>query len=124
MSLFLDTNALLWWLGAERLTPQVVDRIDNESPVFVSVVSPWEIWIKVANGKLALPRDFDADLGREDALTVLSPTLDDARLATALPLIHRDPFDRMIVAQALNRGATLVTSDRGLSRYGVRILQI
>ena len=124
MSLFLDSNALLWWLDGRRLTPALFARIETESPVFVSVVTPWELWIKAAAGRLTLTPAFEEGLVREDALTLLTPTLDDARLAARLPPIHRDPFDRMIIAQALNRSATIVTGDAHFVAYGVDVILV
>lgn len=123
MSLFLDTNALLWWLRLERLTPSVLDQIAAEDDVFVSFVSPWEIWIKVNSGRLAIPADFEARLVNQ-SVRIVPPSMDDIRLAASLPMIHRDPFDRMIVAQAMNRRARVVSGDRLLSSYGVEVLVV
>ncbi len=92
--------------------------------MLLSTISPWELWIKSATGKLTLPPSFEPGLTREDSFTVIAPTLDDARLAARLPPIHRDPFDRMIVAQALNRQATIVTGDRRLSAYGADVILV
>jgi len=91
--------------------------------VMVSIVTPWELGIRAAPGRIPLPGRFNGrlpDLGLE----TISPTLRDGRLATALPPIHKDPFDRMIVAQALNRGAAIVTSDRTFAAYGVEVLLV
>jgi len=122
--LFFDSNALLWWLDEDsRLAPDLIERFREEPSILVSFASPWELWIKAAQGKLRIPRDL------EDQLTaghfeVVPPTLGDARLAANLPPIHKDPFDRMIVAQALNRGAVIVTSDRRLGEYGVEVILV
>lgn len=123
--LILDSNALIWWLeDAPRIRrSRAADRIATDPLVMVSIVTPWELWIKAASGRIGLPGRFNErlpDLGLE----IISPTLRDARLATALPPIHKDPFDRMIVAQALNRGATIVTSDRTLAEYGVEVILV
>lgn len=123
--LILDGNALIWWLeDAPRIRrSSAAERIATNPLVMVSIVTPWELWIKAASGRLGLPGRFNErlpDLGLE----IISPTLRDARLATALPPIHKDPFDRMIVAQALNRGAVIVTSDRTLADYGVEIILV
>jgi len=121
--LILDSNALIWWLeDAPRIRrSSAAERIATDPLVMVSIVTPWELWIKAASGRLGLPGRFNErlpDLGLE----IISPTLRDARLATALPPIHKDPFDRMIVAQALNRDAAIVTSDRKLRDYGVDVI--
>lgn len=121
---WLDSNVLLWWLiDDDRLKKQGVrDRLRHAPRVMVSVVSPWELWIKQANGKLNRPFDFDDHVARKWGLELVSPTLADARLATRLPLLHRDPFDRMIVAQSINRQATLITSDEQLTHYGADVV--
>jgi PIN domain nuclease of toxin-antitoxin system len=123
--LLLDSNALVWWLDDDpRLQVSGVrDLIAVEPLVMVSVVSPWELWIKASLGKFRLPDRFDQRL-RALPIDIIAPTLDDARLAAQLPAVHRDPFDRMIVAQALNRGAAVVTGDRQLAAYGVQVLRV
>ncbi len=118
----LDSNVFLWWLTAE---PRLVasgwyDRIEQLPKVAISLATPWEIWIKAASGKLPQPPGFDAAL-EEANLTILTPTLADARLAAHLPRLHGDPFDRMIIGQALNRQMTVVTSDRIFADYGVEV---
>ncbi len=121
---WLDSNILLWWLiDDERLRKQGVrDRLRYARRVMVSVVSPWELWIKQATGKLNRPFAFDEQVASAWGLELVSPTLADAQLATRLPLLHRDPFDRMIVAQSINRQATLITSDEQLTRYGADVV--
>ena len=123
---WLDSNVLLWWLiDDERLKKHDVrERLRYARRVMVSVVSPWELWIKQATGKLNRPFEFDEQVALKWGLELVSPTLADANLATGLPLLHRDPFDRMIVAQAINRQATLITSDEQLSRYGADVVLI
>ena len=125
MVLLLDTNALVWWLDDNpRLQRgEARDRIEAEPIVALSVVSPWELWIKASSGKLQLPARFDERLAAQP-LEVWSPTLDDARLAARLPPIHRDPFDRMIIAQAFNARATIVTGDGHFADYGVDVILV
>ncbi len=124
MSLLLDSNVVVWWLeNSTRLKADLKDMLNHEPDLAVSVMTPWELWIKAASGRLSIPDDLVDQLARH-GISVLSPTLGDARLAASLPPIHRDPFDRMIVAQALNRRATIVTADRVLGDYGVQILLI
>lgn len=123
--LILDSNALIWWLedAARIRRSDAFDRIATDPVVMISLVTPWELWIKAAAGRVQLPGRFNErlpDLG----LAIISPTLGDARLAAALPPIHRDPFDRMIVAQALNRSAVIVTGDRTLADYGVEVILV
>ena len=123
--LILDSNALVWWLeDAPRISgSEAAERIATEPLVMVSVVSPWELWIKAASGRIGLPPRLNERLPMLD-LRMISPTLEEARLAADLPLIHRDPFDRMIIAQALSRRATIVTGDRVFRDYGVDIILV
>jgi len=97
---------------------QLADPLNH---VFVSVVSPWEIELKRAKGRLQAPDDLGAALSSA-ALTPLSVTLEHAIAAGRLPLHHADPFDRMLVAQAQLEGLTLVTNDKMIPRYQVAVL--
>lgn len=124
MSLLFDSNALVWWLADVRLPQDLLERIEYERPIYISLVTPWELWVKAAAGRLSLPPSFENGLTREDNLTILSPTIEDARAAASLPAIHRDPFDRMIIAQALNGDLTVVTSDNVFADYGVDVILV
>jgi PIN domain nuclease of toxin-antitoxin system len=123
VNLLLDTRALLWWLeGAQRLTESATAAIgDPQSRVFVSAVTVWEIEIKRALRKLVSPDDLLAQL---EAIPVelLSVTAEHAVTAGRLPRHHDDPFDRMLIAQAVAEALTLVTRDPRFSSYGVAIL--
>lgn len=120
--LFFDSNALLWWLDEDpRLGRRLIEQLSEEPSILVSFATPWELWIKAAQGKLRIPQDLEAQLSA-GRFEVVAATLGDSRLAANLPPIHRDPFDRMIVAQCLNRQARLVTADRQLRDYGVDII--
>ncbi len=125
MALLLDSNALVWWLSDDPRLENggARSRIRTEAVVAISVVSPWELWIKASTGKFRLPERFDERLAAQP-IEVWAPTLNDARLAAGLPLVHRDPFDRMIIAQALNHAATVVTGDRHFADYGVDVIQV
>lgn len=120
--LLLDTHIFLWWRGEPaRLTPEVRNRIATADIVFVSVASAWEAAIKVSLGRLDLPATIESGVlasGFEKLLITFSHT----EHAAALPLHHRDPFDRMLVAQAKAEGLTLVTHDRLLEPYNVEVL--
>ncbi|MFN3857133.1 MAG: type II toxin-antitoxin system VapC family toxin [Caulobacter sp.] len=123
MSLILDSNVLLWWYADDsRLrTNGVGERIASTPDVFISLATPWELWIKRAAGKLRLPAEFDRLMEAEEDFRLLTPSLRDVRLAADLPPLHRDPFDRLIIAQALNAGLTVATSDAVFADYGVRV---
>lgn len=122
MNLLLDTHAVLWWVGGESLSAEAEAAVaDPENLVCVSAATVWEISIKQALGKLTVEGDLDAALAED--FEPIPITFDDARRAGALPGHHRDPFDRMLVAQALGRELTLVSRDRRLDPYGVPVLR-
>lgn len=120
MNCLLDSHVLLWWLGmdSDKLSDSVRDAIARADQVCISVASVWELEIKRSLGKLDLPvAEWEGVAA--SGLTFIEIALDDAVAAAALPPVHRDPFDRMLVAQARNRGLTLVTRDARLLEYGV-----
>jgi len=123
LKLLLDTHALLWALLAPgRLSPTTADAIeDGANEVFVSVVSAWEIEIKRAKGKLPVAVPLSEALS-EQRFRTLPVTLRDVLAVESLPRRHRDPFDRMLIAQAQLEGMTLVTSDREVRHYPVATL--
>ncbi|HXP84379.1 MAG TPA: type II toxin-antitoxin system VapC family toxin [Bryobacteraceae bacterium] len=124
MRLLLDTNILLWWLTDDlRLSKADRTLITDAAAVFVSPVSAWEIEIKKAIGKLSAPDDLDAAIRRSN-LSPLDVTVAHAIAAGRLPRHHRDPFDRMLVAQAAMESLTLVTSDAILKAYQVPVILV
>ena len=123
MRLLLDTHALLWALEAPAsLTPDARAAIENpRNPVLVSAASAWEMGVKVSVGKLRAPRDLGDQL-REKRFTTLPVTLEHGLRVGELPLLHRDPFDRLLVAQAQLEGLTIVTRDPRIAAYDVETL--
>jgi PIN domain nuclease of toxin-antitoxin system len=123
VSLLLDTQVLLWCLGdPERLSRKARRRIESASEVvFVSVVSAWEISIKRALGKLDAPDDLDAQLS-EKRFRELALRMHHVSVLGGLPNLHRDPFDRMLVAQAQCDDLVFVTADDLLRSYPVKSL--
>jgi PIN domain nuclease of toxin-antitoxin system len=121
--LLLDAHALLWWLGdnAELGSQARAAIADPLNDVLVSAAIVWEIEIKRALGKLEAP-DGLVDALEPAGLGSLPITLRDAENAARLPDHHRDPFDRMLVAQAQRLEAVLVTRDDVFSAYGVDAL--
>ena len=124
MKILLDTHVLLWWLDdAPELQKLVRSAIsDADNVIYISAVTAWEIEIKSALGKLAIPDDW-ADVVFEEPFRLLSIDWDHALRVRSLPLLHRDPFDRLLVAQALVENLTLATRDATLAEYGVPILK-
>ena len=114
-----DTRLLLWWLEASpSLSAHVSELIcDPQNTVFVSAVSLWEIWLKQSLGKLRLPPDFSERLAAE-SFESLPLMASQTRQVSMLPWCHRDPFDRMLVAQAQVEKLVLLTADEALTAYG------
>ena len=119
-TLLLDTHALLWSVGDEdRLSPATHEMLSTGVvPAYVSAASIWEIAIKRASGKLDAPEDL-LDKVAAARFIELGITFAHATIAGALPPHHRDPFDRMIVAQAQSEGFTIVTRDERIAAYDV-----
>ncbi len=120
----LDTHALIWALSAPRRLPERISRSleDPATVVYASAASTWEIAIKAALGKIHADLDEVVDGIRRTGFTELSVSIDHARRLGELPAHHRDPFDRLLVAQALHEGLTVVTHDAMLRRYPVPVL--
>lgn len=123
MNLLLDTHVLLWWLAVDkRLRRQAEEAIrDPQNTVFLSMASVWEIAIKKGIGKLDAPSDLEERL-RINEFLPLQVTFQHADVVATLPLLHRDPFDRMLVAQAMSESLTIVTRDSRFAQYGVPTL--
>ena len=121
--LLLDTHVLLWWLSDDPqlgpVTRQVIGDPRNE--VFISAASTWEISIKQSLGKLSAPDDMDT-IVEDEGFDKLPITLYHGEQAGRLPGHHKDPFDRMLIAQAQTEGLVVVTNDEKISRYGIRCL--
>ena len=124
MRLLLDTHVLLWWIDdSPRLPAGVDDLLTSEPDVFVSSASIWEITVKQVLGKLEGPPDLP-ERAAAAQFPVLDMTARHGIAAGRLPMLHRDPFDRMMIAQALVEGLTLVTADRQVQKYDVPLLRL
>jgi PIN domain nuclease of toxin-antitoxin system len=128
VKLLLDTHVVLWSATApDRLSAAARACIeDGENDVYVSAVVAWEIAIKQAIGKLDLPQPAEAWLPRvidKSGFESLDVSVEAALRVRALPWHHRDPFDRLLVAQALATGCTLITQDDALTAYGVPLIR-
>jgi PIN domain nuclease of toxin-antitoxin system len=119
LKVLLDTHLVLWWLMDSPSLPAEARKLigDPETTVFLSAVSLWEIWLKQSLGKLDLPASFEEKLAAE-CFENLPLTAVQARQVALLPWHHRDPFDRMLVAQARAEGLTLLTADAVVGKYG------
>ncbi|MBM7057894.1 MULTISPECIES: type II toxin-antitoxin system VapC family toxin [Streptomyces] len=124
MRLLLDTHVILWWLAdSEELSDQAKELLDTEPSVHLSAVSAWEIAIKQSLGKLDGPDDL-AERVRDSQFTALPITAGHGVRAGRLPALHRDPFDRILVAQAQIEGMTIVTRDKWIPQYDVSVLAV
>ena len=126
MKLLLDTCTFLWLAGGSSLSDAAAAAIRNPShDVYLSAVSAWEIVTKHASGRLPLPEPPDRLIPTERRLRGLTalPFDEDAALQGGkLPALHRDPFDRMLIAQAIAHGLAIVTPDPLITQYPVRTI--
>lgn len=125
MKFLLDTHIFLWYvLGDARLSDRAKEIIDAHSGLNFSIVSLWEISIKVNIGKLQLNCSLEDLLSRLDYINaeILPITVEDTQTYASLPVIpgHRDPFDRILVTQAMNRSLLLVSADTKFNPYPIQ----
>lgn len=125
MRILLDTQLILWWFAnSPSLSEQARTLIsDPKNTIFVSAVSLWEIWLKESLGKLRLPSDFESKRAAE-SFENLPLTAAQARQVALLLWHHRDPFDRMLVAQAQAEGLIFLTADDAVAAYGDFVLLV
>jgi PIN domain nuclease of toxin-antitoxin system len=128
LRVLLDTHAFLWWASERgaRLSDRARDLLsDGTTDVAISIASVWEIAIKVGGGRMVLPdavERYVPDRLRHHGFELMSIELQHAFRAGALPPIHRDPFDRMLVAQAQIEELPILTADPAISRYNVETI--
>ena len=120
--LLLDSHVALWLLEGRGLRPEVLDRVaDPTEDVWLSVVTPWELAIKQSRGRLRVREDYIETL-LDQGVKLLGIEVGHTRAVRDLPEHHRDPFDRMLVAQAQVERLTLVTRDEQIRQYDVKVL--
>lgn len=127
MNFLLDTHCWLWWLfEPEKLSDLAQETIaDRKHQLYLSAASIWEIGIKYANGKLPLPQSPNQWISQqiaEDQLNVVDIKSTHAVEASALPLHHRDPFDRMLIAQSSLEQLVIITIDPYFSQYDIQVI--
>ncbi|MGR4883410.1 type II toxin-antitoxin system VapC family toxin [Streptomyces sp. LARHCF249] len=122
MKLLLDTHVVLWWMNGE-LPDETRELLGRELTVYMSAVTPWEISVKQAAGKLTSTEDL-AMQACNTQFQALPIETHHGVLAGRLPLHHKDPFDRILIAQAQSEGLTLVTRDKHIPLYDVDVLTV
>ena len=124
MRVLLDTHVFLWWANDDRrLSAPARKAIADAADAFLSVASCWEMAIKVSRGRLTLPRPIEQFVPEQlgmNGVQLLQIELDDVARVATLPFHHRDPFDRLLAAQALSEELTLVSADPVFRKYGVK----
>lgn len=124
MRVLLDSQVMVWWMGKpDRISRETLQIItDPRNPVYISAASVWELGIKVANGNLTLPEKYLESL-MNDGFATLDVTMTHAQVSADLPMIHSDPFDRMIIAQARSDDLVLISADRHIRRYNIKVIE-
>lgn len=126
MKLLLDTHSFLWFIEDNvRLSPKAKNLLESETELLISAATLWEVAIKVSIGKLALTQPFELFIPNQlasNAIELLPIAVEHLALVSALPFHHRDPFDRLIIAQALIEQLPVVSIDREFDSYGVKRL--
>ena len=126
MDILLDTHAAIWFFEDDkRLSKSAVDFIYNlDNMIYVSIVSPWELGIKLNTGKLTFDGGIDGfiDAIHKNEFVLLGINAEHVKKATNLPLIHRDPFDRMLIAQAAIEDMSIITVDENIMKYNINTI--
>ena len=127
MKLLLDTCCWLWWLSdTQKLSEQQLNAlISRQNQLFLSVATLWELSIKINTGKLAIPQPLNKLVAQEcpqDNIKIIDIKSIHAIESGSLPLHHKDPFDRMIITQAITENLTVITSDKVFQKYDVAVL--
>jgi PIN domain nuclease of toxin-antitoxin system len=127
MRVLLDTHAFIWWnTSSSKLSPAALSLFQNEQDtLMLSLASVWEIQIKLQLGKLTLPAPLAEILIKQqatNAIQLFPITLSHILELSNLPSLHRDPFDRLLVAQARVENITILTNDKLISQYPVSVL--
>lgn len=126
MNLLLDTHVFLWYISGDKQLPdRIIEKINNEkNRCFISIASIWEIVVKLSLDKLQIKGGFGTieDFLDNNDFEILPIDFDDTKILLKLELIHRDPFDRMIIAQAQTTGSTVITKDKQFINYEIDVL--
>ncbi len=122
MNYLIDTHVLLWWLTDSPRLNQQCREILNYKPLWCSVVSLWEVAIKEQAGKITLPDTFMKDV-KGQGFIWLDVQFNHIESLRGLPDVHKDPFDRLLVAQALSESLVFITADKRIHQYNIPVLR-
>ena len=126
MNVLLDTHTFIWYIeGNAKLTQKAKDVIEiSGDKIYLSIISLWEIAIKTGKKQLTLQNEFDdlLDVLNSLEIEILTITFADTQIYKNLPLHHGDPFDRMIISQAINNSLTIIGCDQSFNDYPIQIL--
>lgn len=126
MNVLLDTHTFIWYIeGNSKLTEKAREAIElSADKVYLSIISLWEIAIKTGKNQLILQNQFDdlLDVVNSLEIEILSITFVDTQIYKNLPLHHGDPFDRMIISQAISNNLTIIGCDQSFNNYPIQIL--
>lgn len=127
MKILIDTHIFLWFINRDsQLKPSVRELLESDCDVLLSAASLWEIAIKVSVGKLSLEGEFQAFLTEQielNEITLLAIDMKHLQIVSTLPFHHRDPFDRLIIAQAIAEDIELVSADKVFGLYDVTLFK-
>jgi PIN domain nuclease of toxin-antitoxin system len=123
MQILIDTHILFWWFTRpSKVKQHHLDLIaDRQNEILVSMISLFELYIKAGLGKVELPRDFTSTLQKE-SFSILNMEIPHLDTFSKLKLIHRDPFDRLIIAQAISEHIPLISYDKIFNKYPVKLI--
>ena len=126
MNYLLDTHTIIWFLnGDEILSEKAKKTIENQdNSKFISIATIWEIAIKISLDKIRFEKGFKnfLDLIKDNGSEIIPISFDHAITISTMKFIHRDPFDRLIVAQAMSDKLTIITKDENIGRYDIKTL--
>lgn len=127
MKFLLDTHIFLWWILEDPKLPRAAGDViaDSDNELYLSSASTWEMIIKSTLGKLSLPASPEIFVNEQLQLNAISPlpiTIEHTFALATLPMLHKDPFDRMLIAQAIHENLTLITDDPIIKQYPVKVL--
>ena len=126
MQILLDTHTYLWFINGDKQLSEKAKKIitDNGNEIFVSIVSLWEISIKLKTDKLKLDFSFSSlrEKLNKDGFKILPVSFSDTETILSLPLHHRDPFDRMLIAQSINNNLTIISRDKNFKMYSIKLV--